>query len=1465
MALLFTMVCAAIYLLLQSSKVQTYVSNILTEKISEKLGTKITIGKVNYIFFDRVILSDLLVEDRHSDTLFYAEIITANIDSLNWHKRRIALGELTFLENRIKIGRDSLGQFNFSFRPDSLTTVIKDTAASKTWNISCRNFSFEDSEIDFSFENADSTKCYSINRFRLGLSDIRQTADSTVFRIEKMVLNYNDRFNINRMNASCTLLPGQIIIRDVNLESDRSQINGLNFSIGTAGDTSKIGVESNFNISLDKSVINLAEIAGFIPSWDGVDEELELSGRFYGNLDDLKGKDITLRTGKNTNVLLDFYLNGVRNPETMYLFVDLNRFETTVSDIANFKLVKNGRIIKYQIPDELYKSGLLSFKGNFSGFLSDFVTFGTLNSNYGIIKADLSVIPKTKGMISYKGKIATSNFDLGKMINREYFGKLTFSGEANGDYNIRTENISGLFKGEIAGIEAHGYNYRNVHLDGYYKDKMFDGMISMNDSNLQFSFLGRMDINNETPEYDFNLMVDKVLPANLHLGENLPKSELAFNMKARFTGNKIDNLRGVIVIDHGYYKNKNGSLPLNNIKLISLPTQSAMELIFNSEYFDINVNGNYQFRDLVYSVKKSMDRFIPSLKLTTPPGYKPNSFDYRISVKQLDDITAVFTPGLVFETPFFVYGKMDSKHSDFQLEGSIPSFSFKNLSFRNIFFSNKTIDNEYVSNLKIQEINHKQGATIHHFAVNSIISNNNLYNNIEWYATRDSSGYSSIVSNSAFETFPSTAFPKIKSTFFPSSVVLMGKNWKIDPFTATVDSSLVSIKNFRLFNNDQNLEIDGEISRDSARYLSLNFKNINLASLKGDPANSDVSGILNGSVNISKLFNNPVLIADAGISGFKFKNQLIGDVVLRSKWDQINTEIDSRLEIVKNNKRSLLLNGSYNPETSKLNYMIKADSLPLKLLETVIDESILNNFNGAVSGQIRLGGTPGKILMNGSAKIAGGSLMIDYTKTKYFIEDSVYFKTDTIQFRNITVKDIHKNSGRLNGMLVHDNFRNMLYDFELVSPKLRIFNTTIKANEQFYGDVIANCKMKFSGRGDKLRLTGSLTTLEGTVANISMEYSDELAMYDFLEFTGNWQSDVNNPYLKTQSQTDFTIGLNIEVTPEAKVQLVYNSQVGDIIKGEGEGIMLLEMDKYGDLSLSGDYTVTKGDYLFTLQSVMSKRFTIAPGGTIVWSGDPYNAIINVKAIYKVKTTLSDLLANTYGNVNYLYQRIPVECIIKLTDELINPTIKFDINFPDENQSVKNELQQFFNTEEEINKQILSLIILGKFYTPEYLRGQFQNNSPNMVGTTASELFSNQLSNWLSQISNNVDVGFKYRPGNSITNDELELALSTQIFNDRVMLNGNVANNVNPESNSSSQIVGDFDMRVKLTRNGKIQFKAFNHANNDLIYETAPYTQGVGFSFKEEYNSFGELIKKITRVFRKKEQPKPVTNEQSSSL
>jgi hypothetical protein len=1444
------MALAGSYLLLQNSGVQTYIIRKITEQLSLKTNAKVSIGKVEFVFFNKIVLNNVLVAGPNNDTIFYSGTILAKIDTLKIREHRISLSELSFKENRISITRDSTNRFNFSFIPDSLRSEKKDTVI--YWKINCRQFNFINSEISFSNLRAENDQHFFIHQMNLNVSDFSNNADSTGFKINNSTLNYNNHIYVNQLSANVVVTKTKVEVNSLNLKSDKSEINNLNLLMQVDENGTMFSRDMDFDLQLSKSDINLSELSELIPSLNEMDEYIEVSGRIYGNLNDLKGKDITFRTGEVTNATFDFYANGIEDIETMYLFLDLKQLETTINDIAGFNVVRNGKKIHLQIPESFYNSGLLSFKGNFSGFLSDFVTYGTLRSRMGIIRTDVSVIPKKNGVFSYNGKISTTDFKLGRLLNAQNLGNITFNGKVNGDYKISDKSISGLFKGEIAKLEANHYVYRNITLDGLYVDKMFDGMVNMNDSNLQFAFQGRLDLSNETPNFDFNLNVDKLVPGNLHYSGDFYEAEISFNMKANFTGDKIDNLKGVIAVDDGFYKNKNGSFSLNGIKLISVPQKSSMELTFYSDYFDIRIDGNYQFQDIWYSLRNNVNKFIPAFNFKIPANLKPNLFDYRIVVKNLDDITSVFSPELKIETPFFLYGKMDSEMSDFQIEGSIPGFQYKNIWFRNLFISNKVTGGQYVSKIKFREIIHKKGISVYNFAINSDIANNVIHNKIEWFAHKDSTGYSSVRSYSYFSESESSLYPKVLTDFLPSGIFLGDTVWQLDPFTANVDSSTIKINSFKLAYNNQKIEIDGTVSKDSSEFITLNFNNIDLGYLQKNISDANtVKGIFNGAVSFSQIYSQPMIFADASIGKLVYKNQDVGDVRFNTSWDKFASEIESNLEIINNNKISLTVSGSYKPETKALNYTAKADSLPLKLIETVLSNPI-SNFTGTTSGLIRIGGTTSKISMDGATKVSNGSLMVDYTQTKYFIDDSVYFKSDAIQFKNLTFTDVHKNKGILNGELVHDNFSNMLYNLTINSSKIKVMNTTIRFNEQFYGDVFANCRLKVLGRGLKVGLSGSLTTLPGTNVNISMEYENAIQQYDFLEFVNTIENTDQDMFFYDPPKTDFTISFNIEVTPDAKVQLIYNSQIGDIIKGEGEGILLFEMNKYGDISLAGDFTVVKGDYLFTLQNILNKRFTIAPGGTIVWSGDPYNAIIDLSAIYSLKTSLSDLRAYNDNNANYLYQRIPVECVILLTDELINPTINFAINFPDENESFKSEMQQYFNTEEEINKQILSLIVLGKFYTPEYMRGNFQSQNQNMIGNTASELFSNQLSNWLSQINSNVDFGVKYRPGNSITNDELELALSTQIFNDRVLLNGNIGNNVNPESNNSSQIVGDVDVRVKITPNGKIQLKAYNHSNNDLIYETAPYTQGVGFSFKEEYNSFGELMHKIGSIFKKKE-------------
>ncbi|MEN8115906.1 MAG: translocation/assembly module TamB domain-containing protein [Bacteroidota bacterium] len=1436
------------YLTLQSSWVQTRITQQIANRLSKQLNTNISVGKVEIAFFNKLRLQDVLIEDLNNDTLLFSHLVTARIDTLKLRKQRIAIDELKFEQNQLNISRDSTLAFNFSFILDSFNSENKDT--SKTWNINCNDFGFNHLNVSYSDQFSSRKQNFLLDDLNLTVSEFYSMADSVSFRLNDLNLNYSKGISLKEANADVTVKGKDIWIAGFNMKSSRSEINNTSLDIHLHDKKDSTGTAFEINSRLEQSKISFIEISRLIPSLKGMNQLVEMSGRIYGDIDDLKGKNIVLETGQNTKAILDFYLNDISDTENMYLFLDLKQSETTFADVSNIRFPNKSKLEYLEFPESFYEAGLLKFKGNFSGFLSDFVTFGTFQSEMGVLTTDMLVVPEKKGTVYYRGNVSTSNFNLGRLFQQKRFGNITFEGSADGNYNKSDKTVSGIFKGDVTEIDFYDYIYKNIEFDGILLDKMFDGLLIANDPNLQFTFLGQLNLNPDIPSFDFNLNLGKALPGNLNWSENFPDAELAFKMKANFTGNELDNIDGAIVVENGYYKNRNGEFTLEGMELKTAHNDDKNCISFISDFFDINIEGRYNFRSILHSAQKTVTQFIPALKFAEQTNTETNQFEYRVNFKEVNKLSTVFVPGLEFNAPFMLYGNVDSENNELQLSGSIPDVRYNNLWARNIFIGNKTIGTTYSSKFRFSEVFAKNGLKLYNLSVDSKIAGNILDNTISW-SNYDAITYSGTVkTHTTFYSSDSTKYPHIEIEGLPSKIYVADTAWNIGPYLATIDSSSVGINNLVASSSNQMISVDGKIAKGTADLINLELKQIDLSYLdKYFNKNIELTGIVNGTFGFANIFEEPVVLSDLITDNLHFKNQLIGDISLVSQWNRNNSAIDSELKIIRNNRASLNAFGNYKPSTKELNYDAEADSLSLVVLEAFIRQNF-SEFTGHASGKIHIGGTLDKIKMDGAVMGTNAGLKIDVTQIPYHFSDTVYFKTDTIHFDHITIFDDQNNPGSFNGIIVHDNFRNMSFDLSLNSPKIRALNTTSHDNEQFYGTAIANGKLNITGKAASTSLTGTATTLSGTEIKISMESVSEIESYDFIEFVSTNESEETDFFKEKKSGGDFNLGLTIEATPDAKVQLIYNSQIGDVIKAQGEGILLFEMDNEGNMSLSGNYNPTRGDYLFTLQNVMNKRFSIEPGGSIVWSGDPYNAIIDLKALYKLKASLYDLQANNPENLSQ-NQRIQVECIINLTEELVNPAIEFGINFPNTDEREKDELQQFFNTEEEMNKQILSLIVLGKFYTPEYMRGTYEAQNTNMIGTTVSEVFSNQLSNWLSQISSDWDVGFNYRPGNEVTDDEIELALSTQIFNDRVTLNGNIGNNVNNYSNNSSQLVGDFDMNVKLVPSGKIQFKAYNRSNNNLIYETAPYTQGIGLSFKEEYNTISELVHKLGNIFKKK--------------
>ena len=481
------------------------------------------------------------------------------------------------------------------------------------------------------------------------------------------------------------------------------------------------------------------------------------------------------------------------------------------------------------------------------------------------------------------------------------------------------------------------------------------------------------------------------------------------------------------------------------------------------------------------------------------------------------------------------------------------------------------------------------------------------------------------------------------------------------------------------------------------------------------------------------------------------------------------------------------------------------------------------------------------------------ALTLSMLNTPFMIHDRIPVKDNRIVLDDFKIYDAKGRASVCSGF--YDLQQNK-YDVNLKFNNFRVLNTKQSQGETFYGQLYITGQTRMNNLSGNSALSVNLKPEPHSVLYIPLTSALTEEDGSILRFINNRQPGEQSAMLEERSSliSDFDLNANIEVNDNLEVQIIFDPTIGDILKTVGSGNLRFTLGKDNELDLFGEYKIAKGDYLFTLSNLINKKFVLTPGGSIKWNGSPYDATIDVNAIYNLRTSLSDLLAGTNTTMDK-NTKVPVECVLKLGDNLMNPNVQFGINFPSLDVQMRSLMQSLFSSQDEVNKQMFSLLLLNKFYTPDYLdkdAEQEERNTGYQMGvTTASELLSNQVSRWLSQISNNLDIGFSYRPGDQVTTNEFELALSTQIWNNRVTISANGNMVEGSKTNSNTSITGDFDVDVKLNQQGTLKLKAYSHTNEKITYNATETVQGVGVSYQEAFDTFRELFRKYTAIFKRK--------------
>ncbi|MFT5749239.1 MAG: hypothetical protein ACI93S_000492 [Ancylomarina sp.] len=1453
------MVLILAYLIFLSPRVQTFISQKIAKSISEQTNTPVTIEGVDFSPFKSIILKGIYIEDYKQDTLIYVGELKSNLDSISFKTRKAYVGKLILNKAYFNLYEGNNRKQNLQVFIDSLqkNKEAQDTSIhNKLWNINVSNLDLINSHFSFVTINAkkqDFGMNYDdidVRNIKLQARNIKIIGDSVDFDIKHMSCVEKSGFIIKDFKTHSWITPTQWGMSKVTIVSPKSRLSArqilLNYKTGQ-GYWRQFTKKMELDFQIKSSKINFEDLAYFNDRLLGYRESGFISGHIYGTIYDLKGRNINVLYGNQTSFKGRFYMNGLPRIADSYLEADFKELTTSISDIENVYIpnYKNNHI---KLPKQLDNLGLIHYQGNFNGYINDFVFFGDFQTDQGTIRTDILLKPSlTENNLRYTGDITTNDFNLGHLLSQEKIGKVSMNVALKG--STSKDVTQGVMKGNISKFNFFDYEYKNLSLDGYFADKHFDGKIALLDPNIGFDFTGKVDFSKENPEVNFqsNLKNAKLFPLHLNTKDEL--AELNLNLDANFTGDRFDNANGNIFINNIEYENGRGKFNLDTIKIDSKTSPRLKQFELKSDLADLSVKGNYKLDELVSSLSNLIYYYLPAY--APDSSYtkidSTNNFEFDLLLKENSGLTELIFPEIVLAPQSQLRGEINAKEHALNLKLDIPFLNYDSKSIEGIRVSLNT-DHEKL-NLKgrSDKLAFNDSYNIYNLSHQIEAQNNQVKYDLNWnnWGAKTYSGSLAVIGTASSKKMNSD--PKWEIDILPSTLILADSTWQISPSHIQIDSTSYNVENFKISQNQQFFAVDGKVSTHTEDVIKCQIHDISLNNINTISGNKNlgIDGNTRGYFQLSDFYGDRLTKADLVLDNLTFNRDTIGDFYLKSDWDKDEQKLSLQSYAIYNNKRELNIEGDYFPVADSINLTLNLDSMRMNVLRPYLEGNI-SELDGRIGGFMKVEGSASLPRVNGKLKFLNTSFKVDELQTKYTCNDSIIFTPQEIRFNNFKIYDSENNLAEIYGAVTLNDFEKIDLDIALSTNNFKLLNTKITDNEFLYGKAYMTGITHLFGSPDNIEVEIDAKTNKDTRIYIPLNKTGDIEKSDFITFINSYETV---EIVKEKYDIDLSgikLNCNLEITPETDIQIIFDPKVGDILKANGSGNLKLGIDTKGDFNIYGNYTINTGSYLFTLQNVINKKFDLSNGGTIKWDGDPYSATIDINAVYGVKTSLYDLLLNT----PYVESRkkIQVQCNMNLSQQISNPNIRFDIDFPTLDQQTQSILEALFSTEDEMNKQILSLLVLNRFYTPEYMRStdsEFENkNSSYAVGVTTSELLSNQLSNWLSKISNKFDVGFSYRPGDSVTSDEIEFALSTQIFDDKVTINGNLGTNSN--QNQDNDIVGDFDVNIKLDQKGKLQMKAFTRSNEYLSDYASRNTQGVGIFYKEDFNTVGELFRKYLK-------------------
>lgn len=1258
-------------------------------------------------------------------------------------------------------------------------------------------------------------------------------------------------FVVNDLQGKVVYNDDQLRIDNLQLRTPGSYINNSTLlTYNSRDDLSKHPEKVRMAVNLRNSVISMGDLYYLVHSVPASyrSQRLSVSAALTGYLNDVNIDKLQASGLQSTQIDITGNIKNITNIDRALFNVNIHKLQTSKRDITAFVAPKS-------LPQNINLPNYIAATGKFTGTMKAFNTNLNIKTDMGSARVT-GTMNLAKNRETYNAKVSLNNFNLGRLLKRQDIGRVSMAANINGR-GLSAKTANAKIHAVVQSAYYNQYNYNHITIDGTYAHQNLNARAVSNDPNARFDItINNLNTAGKNPSINGVINLQNIDLHKLHF--TTTPLQLSGIATVNFTNVNPDYLNGTAYISNLEIIKDGQKLQADTVSLVAVSNSLGNTLDLSSDILTAHLEGKYQLTQLHQAFINEINKYY-----TVGVTKKINAQDVRFRITLYESpIIQAFVPKLTHFSTATINGLLNTQTDSLLVNGLFPNIIYDSMDLKNLALdiNNRSI-NRLDYNLHLQSI---ESPSIQFY--NSSISGNAANDILQLNALlKDSRDKEKYMAGGQFKVINQT----YQFTLDPDKLILNYDKWTVAPNNMIqYGKSGVLIRDFSISNKGQSLTANTTNGKANGP-VKVAFNNFKLETLTryAEQDTSLVGGTLNGTANISEITSTPKLEANLTIDSLRFKKDKMGNARIEvNNYNQNGYYANVTLSGI----HDVSLKGYYYTKPSgSLDMQVDIRKINLQYIESLAAGQIKNG-SGYLSGNISVKGPASAPKILGNLTFNDAAFAVSKLNAYFRInKQTINIAENGIYFNHFTILDSLNQEAIINGAIRTTDYKDFAFDMTVNAENFKVMNSTAADNKLFYGVAYLDIAADIKGSMNNPDIHMSTKINKDTRFTFVLPAKDPevVSQEGIVQFI-----DMDNPpvynrdTLNVDSATLSKIrGLNIvgdlTIDKDAQLTVIVDPQNGDALNVKGQGDLSFQIDPSGKTSLTGRYELSEGSYDLSIGGLARRKFKIQQGSSLVWTGAPTEANIDITAVYEANVSPIDLVADQVQSLddytrNTYKQRLPFYVYLKMTGELLKPIVHFELDMAENERNAFNgivytRIQQINTNESELNKQVLALLAFNRFVSDnpfESLAGG--NFVSRFARQSVSSLLTQQLNNLTSDLIHGVDLSFEvnssedYTTGTMKNRTDLNVALSKRLLNDRLSVsvgNNFVLEGPKAQGQDNVNIASNVNIEYMLSRDGRYRLRAYRRNQTEGIIEGEIIETGVGFVMIVDYNRFREIF------------------------